>query len=470
MNITKFQSFTDNNLSTTIKEFVLFESGKNALIHEKNGHILIFDSIFAEQLKKNSIPIQLKKYLGSRGFLNNYTVEGNMITHYGEARCIEVRPEFFMIDLTNKCNMRCSYCLRDIDNNGETITNSVLKDICNYIENYCLQENLSDVSIQPWGGEPLLMLSSILYIREHIHPQKTKVHISIETNGTLLTKSVTDLLFEKRIGIGISIDGNEKYHDSQRVFANGNSSFQIVENNLRYALSVFGKRLGIITTVTRNNYKGIEDIFEYYAVSLKVRNVKMNFVHKSQFVQNDDMCLTSEEIAETELSVLKKIVELRRRGYDIIENNIAIKLKNILFNSYTDICLSKGCCGGRKMVVFDMDGNFYPCELTDYPDKKMGSIYEQEEGLAHTIQKAIDRQDFFREKTEDICDECPWKCYCMGGCTTRLLNDTTDGKKIDKIECSINRVLYPALIELILDHPDIVNQIVGYEALKFGNV
>ena len=48
---------------------------------------------------------------------------------------------------------------------------------------------------------------------------------------------------------------------------------------------------------------------------------------------------------------------MQERGYDVMEHNIFIKLKNLLFREYTDICLSCGCCGGKKMIVFDMDGN-----------------------------------------------------------------------------------------------------------------
>lgn len=47
-------------------------------------------------------------------------------------------------------------------------------------------------------------------------------------------------------------------------------------------------------------------------------------------------------------SYLYKIIELQERGYDVMEHNIFIKLKNLLFREYADICLSCGCCGGEK--------------------------------------------------------------------------------------------------------------------------
>lgn len=101
----------------------------------------------------------------------------------------------------------------------------------------------------------------------------------------------------------------------------------------------------------------------------------MNFVHLSNYRNCNDICLAPKEIAETELRIFRKIIELQEMGYSVIEQNMMAKLKNILFRKYTDVCLSCGCCGGRKMIVFDMHGNIFPCELTDQPEYAIGNIY-----------------------------------------------------------------------------------------------
>ena len=86
--------------------------------------------------------------------------------------------------------------------------------------------------IQAWGGEPLLEKKKLLMLRKKIVPQKTKVHISIETNATLLKPSVVNVLFENHIGIGISIDGMQEVHDYQRHLISGKGSYGIVVKNL----------------------------------------------------------------------------------------------------------------------------------------------------------------------------------------------------------------------------------------------
>ena len=370
----------------------------------------------------------------------------------------QVYPEFFMVDLTNRCNMRCRYCLRNVSGGDRSISKKTLSDICDYIVQYCEKHRLKDVSVQPWGGEPLLELDAILFMKEKIVPTGTKVHFSIETNGLLLNEKTINLLYENRIGIGISIDGTELLHDAQRITESGAGTHMIVEKNLQQARQLYGERLGTITTVTSKNVDGIEDILEYYAVQLHLTNVKFNFVHESMFSNCDGLCLDKEKIAEATVRILQKIVELNERGYYISEYNMKTKLVNILYQKYTDICHSQGCCGGRKMITFDMEGRIYPCELTDTPEENIGSIYDGTDLIA-LVSDAAQKRDFFIPKRADVCRDCEWYLFCRGGCTVRAISAGKRPPAIDEIECAVNRSLYPALVELVRTKPDIVNRI-----------
>ncbi len=69
---------------------------------------------------------------------------------------------------------------------------------------------------------------------------------------------------------------------------------------------------------------------------------------------------------------------------------------------------------------------------------------------------------FLREKSEK-CKKCPWKSYCQGGCTCRVLTKQCGGT--DNTECVINNTVYPLLIELILTKPRVVNVLTGLEIM-----
>ncbi|MBR4026656.1 MAG: radical SAM protein [Lachnospiraceae bacterium] len=452
-------SFKDKDYGIVIKDIIAFSNGHTAVLYEKTGHILRVDACILEDIQNQDIPLEIINKLKSRNFIYNSDNFGNI------SNCSQnYLPEFFMIDLTNKCNMHCKYCLRDICNSKNSISENKIKDICNYIMQYCKENHIKDITIQPWGGEPLMELKSIILMRKLLSMDETKVHFSIETNAVLLDLDVIEILYKYKIGLGISIDGYRELHDAQRLFQNGKASHSIVEKNLLLAKQKYGFRLGTITTITKINAPYIENILEYYAVNLELTNVKFNYVHESMFCDCSDLCLSKEEIAKAEIKLLNKLVELNERGYNISEQNIKVKLKNLLLKQYSDICHSYGCLGGRKMIVFDMQGNMFPCELTDIPHEKIGSIYDGM-GLSDIVKDAIKNRDFFVAKKVPECQNCFWYIFCKGGCTVRAISIGKRPPEIDSIECAVNSVLYPELLKLMVEKPNIVNKLINKKVL-----
>lgn len=457
----EIKSFVDEQSGLIIKDMTAFIGESIVILFERNGHMLIIDSESFAYIRRRKLPPILAERLQSRCFAESIMCESKCDKEYQ----VIALPEFFMIDLTNRCNMHCMYCLRDVGNLNRTISTKTVEDICGYIVRYCNENHLQNVTIQPWGGEPLLELDKILLMRKLVLPKKTKVHFSVETNGLLLTDETIDKLYQNKIGLGISIDGNEAVHNVQRIFPDGKGTHEIVEKNLLRAKKWYDKRLGTITTVTKRNAPYIEEILEYFAVELGLSNVKFNFVHKSMFSDCDGLCLSKEEIADIEIKLLSKLTELIERGYRITEYNMKVKLKNILFKQYSDICHSCGCSGGRKMIVFDMEGRIFPCELTDIPSENIGSIYTGEK-LTNFVADAMKHRDFFDLKQSELCKECLWYVFCRGGCTVRAISADKRPPEIDEIECAVNRSLYPALMQLILEKPGVVNQILGEMVLE----
>ena len=454
----KIKEFIHKKTETVIYSMTAFVEGNTCLLfNKKSGHMFLTDIECFEMFRSKNISDGLLRKLDNRGFTNKYSA--NMQPY----EC-EILPEFFMIDLTSNCNMRCKYCLRNVGSDNHFLQLSVLDGICDFINAYAEKYNLKDISIQPWGGEPLLALDLILRLRNKIHPTNTRVHFSIETNGLLLNEQNAQLLYENKIGIGISIDGYKQLHDGQRVTKDGKGTHSVVEKNLINSKNLFGSRLGTITTITKKNASHVEEILDYFVRDLKLEHVKFNFVHDSLFFNCEELCVPEEEISETIIRLLNKIVKLNEEGLTIEEHNISVKLRNILTRRFTDICHSAGCCGGKKMIVFDMNGGIYPCELTDTPGEAIGNIGDGVD-LVKVVNSSITIQDYFTPKKEKICDECDWYVFCRGGCTVRAISRGNRPPKIDRIECAVNRSLYPALIELILTKPKIVNKILGCEIL-----
>lgn len=446
----------------TVRETTAFYNGDRCLLFEKtSGHILCTDRAVFEAFAAREISSGLFRKLKSRCFIQQ-----------GKTGCdsnaCTIKPEFFMVDLTNRCNMQCKYCLRDVNHITQSVSPKTVADICAYINEYAAAYHPKNISIQPWGGEPLLELDQILMMRRLINPTETKVHFSIETNGLLLNDEVLQKLYDARIGLGVSIDGYQAIHDGQRVSVGGTGTHKTVEAHLKNALALFGDRVGTITTITKCSATHIERILDYLVQDVGLKHVKFNFVHPSLFFDCSDICIDDELIAKTILRLLHRLVELIEQGYSVEEHNISVKLRNILTNQFTDICHSRGCNGGRRMIVFDRNGNIYPCEMTDMPEEKLGSIYDSGD-LTELVARSVSKRDFFCAKKEEICETCEWYVFCRGGCTVRTISCGKRPPMIDHIECAVNRSLYPALVELILKKPDVVNKMLECDLLETEN-
>lgn len=81
-------------------------------------------------------------------------------------------------------------------------------------------------------------------MRKYVSPQNTNVHFSIETNAVLLSEEIINILYDQKIGLGISIDGYKAIHNLQRVFVDGRGSHEIVEKNFLLAKNDMGNGWG----------------------------------------------------------------------------------------------------------------------------------------------------------------------------------------------------------------------------------
>ena len=369
------------------------------------------------------------------------------------SRAGDIAPSFFLIDMTNICNFGCDYCLRVPEEQGRKITGDMLENICGYILAYCLRHGRRRITVQPWGGEPLLCLDRILDIRRFFerHPE-VSVRITVETNGSLLTPSAAEALFANGIEISVSFDGPPAIHDSQRRDRAGLPTSQSVRMGVEAARAAGYRDLGGICVLTEKSVGHVREILDYADRVLRVRGLKLNPMHRPAYPCSA-VPVTGDGLSSLAREIVQAVRDIRREGRALHETGTADRLMNLLFRTEGNICHSCGCCGGRRMVSFDMDGGIYPCELTDWPDERLGTITDGRD-LDEMIAAAIPGRAYFREKKKEACGRCPWWYYCRGGCSSAVKYLGREGDTADECECRINCAMYPLLVRLLLDYPD----------------
>lgn len=143
----------------------------------------------------------------------------------------------FIIELTRRCNLRCSYCCYSGKypnhriHEHHSMTDGRLGDIFRFIDINRVRERKLNVSL--YGGEALLewnLLRKLIAEARDLFPEDTEYTIS--TNGILLKRDIVDWCVENGIYLNVSLDGKPAIHDRNRVFQDGSGSYHLVYGNL----------------------------------------------------------------------------------------------------------------------------------------------------------------------------------------------------------------------------------------------
>ena len=420
--------------------YLFSDDGKNLMLGD-NGCMMMVDDELLESICNKKPSEDLKFKLVQHGLA---MVPGKQM--FCQEKEIQIR--YFIIDLTKKCNFDCIYCFRDF-HNTDTISLERLNEVLVYIEHYCNSEKINKIGIQMWGGEPLLAIDRIEYVVDYFKHTEIEAEIDIETNGSLITDDIACRLYEWGVHIGVSIDGTPSLHNYQRRMVGQNPSAELVERGIQNLQKYYGKCISGITVVTKYNYRHIKEILDYYIYRLQLYSIKFNFVRDNDHACEKKLALSEEEVSWFENELMDYLKAYQCLGVNFTEGNIEVRAKNLLQRSNYSCCISHGCQGGKRMISFDYKGNIFPCEMIDFPEEKIGTIYE-EDSVEKMVSRAVKCNKFFLPKQDTKCESCPWWYFCMGGCSSRNRYLNRDGM-VDEIECATNRSIYPRLIKEILD-------------------
>jgi len=149
----------------------------------------------------------------------------------------------FIVKLNGRCNLACTYCyvysMADSSwrDKPSSMSAQTLDRTATRIAQHAAEHRLTDVEVILHGGEPLLhgagFIDDAVRRLRRAMPAGTTLSIRVQTNGTLLTAPVLDLLAERDIKVGVSLDGTASAHDARRRHADGRGSYAAVARALR---------------------------------------------------------------------------------------------------------------------------------------------------------------------------------------------------------------------------------------------
>lgn len=316
--------------------------------------------------------------------------------------------------VTQDCQLRCRYCYMVQKNKLHRMEFNIAQKAIDYVLNH--RELYSEKAVV-WefiGGEPLLEIDLIDRICDYIkqktymlnHPWFSNYIFNISTNGLLYSSEKVQNFINKNkghISIGISIDGNKKKHDNQRVYPDGTGSYENVVKNVPLWIEQFGENIMTKSTFSHGDIAFLKDsIINLW--NLGIKEVAANVVFEDVWDDNDPIIFEQQ---------LKELADY------IIEKKIWNDVNVRFFDPYIGFPLDKAglnnrFCGSGKMLSIDCDGKFYPCTrfMGFTLNKKVPlSIGDVENGIS------LDRLRPFKELTVKSISkpEC-LNCEVASGC------------------------------------------------------
>ncbi|MDR1774406.1 MAG: radical SAM protein [Clostridioides sp.] len=380
---------------------------------------------------------------------------------------INNKIEMVTLELTEKCNLRCTYCIYQKENENfrsyghKEMNFETAKKAIDFVYNHSKDIKEKPYTITFYGGEPLLrydlIKKCINYAEENIVDKN--LYYAITTNATLITEEMANYFAKKRVAITVSIDGSKKIHDKHRVYSDGKGTFEDTLKGLKKlvtAYSEYAKDDIFINTVVSPPYNKerldeIQEFFDDLKWLPKECIITYSYVDKG-YILNEEIELLKEMICNENHNELSPIDSwsLSRQNDKYIEENSKLKLftnaenekeliriqQRRIFDKPMKIYPFNSCCiPGVNRLYITTDGNFLPCEKVG-EGPVIGNI---EDGFNLKILKEYYFDDYINKSIKE-CNKC-WSAQLCGVCYCHSMTKNGMDQKLKQHTCNSRRYL-----------------------------
>lgn len=328
------------------------------------------------------------KNLYRLGFCTNEYEVQDMYDSYMKMRYSDSQMNVMLI-MTYKCNCACSYCFENIDKNLILANEVDISPTLNFIKNLVVRNNVKNLNIDFFGGEPLLHIDKITdtcKFFNNLDIRELNIKYLVITNGTLLTRSNVQKLSLNGIrNYQITIDGLKEIHDARRPLKNNVSSFETIIDNLR-SIDDLGVGITIRINIDQQN---IEDL------PLVVNELR-EFSNVNFYLAPIVGCLD----VSAKITLEKRVIVLKRAWKLIKEHSLPISIIPPVYAPcpYHSI---------ESAFYIDMSGNIYTCGGFVGNTEKIEKVFDQKKAHYYKRLKNI---------PSDKCFKCSFFPICMGSC------------------------------------------------------
>lgn len=378
-----------------------------------NALLKIDNELYSALENKNLqiLPAEICKTLENNGFIINDDIDetcgiryGNLISRYNSKLLrITIIP-------TLSCNFRCWYCYED--HKASLMTKESAKSILRFIKSEIQNNNIKNVVLDWFGGEPLLRFSQIIYPLSKILKkwcERNNIIFSniITTNGSLINDDMAMKMDEINLRqFQITLDGDKEHHNKVRFSPSMKDSYDIIVRNIHTLCKIIkNPNIELRINYTEANIDNAKSILDSFDEDVR------NFIHVSpQIVWQESKKLDS---------LSNKVLELKNKAHEKGYNN-NIDKKSFLYRC--SVCYVEN----MEQFVINYNLDVYKCTARDYNGKYcIGKINADGKFLPNNMYyKYYTTQSPFLRKECMECELLP-SCFFSIACIQKKIEGYT---------------------------------------------
>lgn len=308
---------------------------------------------------------------------------------------------------TKNCNLNCKYCYEHKNKEVGNMINYVENQTLNKIKKLIMESNEDMHVIQFHGGEPLLNFKLIKRFVNEIEDIKgsSTIKYGMTTNGTIWNIEIEKFFEDYKDSfsgyISISIDGDSRSHNKNRIYKNCIGSFDKVIKTAQKMKLIF-ENLRCRVTVTPNTIEDLHDNIRYL-VDIGFKQISVAFDLFSNEWNENHISIIEEQYQKT-LSYWKS---------NSLQVEISIVDEIIGDKKVLGICYPN--------THFYIDGLIYPCTfVVGLEEYSIGNILD---GIhSEKVKDIINISSIDNKK----CEKCNNRRACSSN-RCKLINKVITG-------------------------------------------
>lgn len=337
------------------------------------------------------------------------------------------------IQVTDACNLRCSYCYEHAKSPARMSWETAKKFIDMILASdertapYLKSRECPGVILDFIGGEPLLEIDLISDICDYFmeqcvlldHPWATRFRVSMSTNGVLYFDERVQRFIERHkhhLWLNVTVDGTKEMHDMCRVDEFGNGSYDIANA----AAADWEKK--------SHTMRGTK-------VTIAPQNLSMVDGALLSFVKGGTKVIYANCVYEN-VWEKRHAAELYQRLKTVSDYMLEHDLQDDFFISILDWECGETyptdmpwCGGSGLMLCVDPRGDFYPCvrytpcSVGDAPKYILGNVDDGFTALDKI--EALGKINRYTQVKGTKCEDCPIAQGCgdCAGYSYEILGD-----------------------------------------------